>query len=942
MAERPVMLLFDGNALVHRAYHAIPPLSTTSGEPTNATYGFTSTLLKVLDEFKPRYAQVTWDIGRTFRHDQFAEYKGTRPALVDDLRLQLERVRDVVAAFGLPNRYLEGYEADDLLATLSHHGVQAGLDVVIVTGDTDTLQLIGPHVKVLLSGHKFTDTKLYDETAVRERYGLEPAQMIDYKSLKGDPSDNIPGVPGVGEVTATRLLKEFASVEAVYEHLDQVDPKLRSKLQTAQDDVRRAKGLVKLVDDLPIELELDHSRVGAYNRDAVVSLFRKLNFLRLLDRLPRSSEKAGAQLSLFTEQEAAAEGTPPAGRSVMRPETRPSVSWEVKPTTAPTGEYHLARTEAELRDLAQQVRTSGTCAIDVETTSLRPVEAALVGIALSPRMGEGHYIPIGHAPEAAGGSQVGLDALRLYLGPTLSDPRIAKVAHNANFDLIVLHQHGIEVRGMAFDTMIAAYLLDPTGRNLGLKGLALQELGVEMTPIEDLIGKGKNQVSMDLISAERVAPYACADADMTLQLAARFKPLLQEKQVWKLFAEVEMPLIPVLEDMECTGVALDVPFLGNMARELTARLQELEQQIQQMVGYTFNLNSSQQLSEALFTKLGLPTQGVPRGASGRYSTAAEVLESLKGKHPVMDLLLEHRQLSKIQSTYVDALPQLVNPQTGRVHTSWNQTGTVTGRISSSDPNLQNIPIRTDLGRRVRRAFVARPGWQLLAGDYSQVELRILAHLSGDNSLLTAFEHGEDIHASTASKILGVPLERVTPDMRRLAKSINFGLIYGMSDWGLAARTELSQQEAQEFIGKYFAQYPHVRGYLDGVKQQAADTGHVETLLGRRRYFPELQPGSKAPPNLKAAAQRMAINHPIQGTAADIIKIAMIRLHDELQKRALASKMILQVHDELVLEVPDQELDVVAPLTRSIMENAYKLAAALKVDIKTGRHWGEME
>ncbi len=928
MAERPLLLLFDGNALVHRAYHAIPALSTTSGEPTNATYGFTTTLLKVLDDFKPRHAQVTFDIGRTFRHDQFAEYKGTRAALTDDLRVQLERVRDVVAAFGLPSRYLEGYEADDVLATLSHKAVEAGLDVVIVTGDTDTLQLIGPHVKVLLSGHKFTDTKLYDETAVRERYGLEPMQMVDYKSLKGDPSDNIPGVPGVGEVTAARLLKQFPSIEEMYQHMDSIDPKLRSKLQAAEAEVRRAKGLIKLVDNLPLGLDLDHSRVGTYSRDAVVSLFRELNFLRLMQKLPRQAEAASGQLSLFGGEGSTAEGS--------------ALSPAAKPASIPTGSYRLVKTEAELRNLVEQIRASGTCAIDVETTSLRPVEAELVGIALSPRTGEGCYVPIGHAPEATPGPQIPLDIVRAHLGPVLNDAGVVKAAHNANFDLIVLHQHNIEVQGMSFDTLIAAYLLDPTGRNLGLKGLALQELGVEMTPIEDLIGKGKNQATMDLVNAERVAPYACADADMTLRLVARFKPLLQERRVWKLFTEVEMPLVPVLVDMECTGVALDVQFLGQMSRELSARLHELEQRIQQMVGYAFNLNSSQQLSEALFTKLGLPTQGVPRGTSGRHSTAAEVLESLKGKHPVMDLLLEHRQLSKIQSTYVDALPQLVNPQTGRLHTSWNQTGTVTGRISSSDPNLQNIPIRTDLGRRVRRAFVARPGCLLLAADYSQVELRILAHLSGDESLLSAFQQGEDIHASTASKILGVPLEQVTPDMRRLAKSINFGLIYGMSDWGLASRTELTQKEAQEFISKYFAQYPRVRGYLDGIKQQAAELGYVETLLGRKRYFPELQPGSKAAPNLKAAAQRMAINHPIQGSAADIIKIAMLRLHDELQKRKLASKMILQVHDELVLEVPDQEIDAVATLVRSIMEDAYKLDAALKVDIKTGRHWGEME
>ena len=633
---------------------------------------------------------------------------------------------------------------------------------------------------------------------------------------------------------------------------------------------------------------------------------------------PKTTEPPTAQLPLFAAQAGEAGGKPVLGK------------------------YHLINTEAALRDLVARIRAAGACAVDVEATSLHPVEAELVGIALSCQEGEGNYIPIGHVTEAASGSQLPLGLVRGQLGPVLADANIAKYAHNANYDLIVLNQHDLIVRGLVFDTMIAAYLLDPSGRNLGLKGLAWQELGVEMTSIEELIGKGKDQLTIDRVAVERVFPYAAADADMTFRLVARQEAHLREKQLWRLFTEIEMPLVPVLMDMECTGVALDVELLKQMSRELYLRLDALERQVQQQVGYPFNLNSAQQLSDALFVKLALPTEGIPRGTSGRFSTAAEVLEGLKGAHPVIDLLLEHRQLSKIKSTYVDALPLMVNPHTGRLHTSWNQTGTVTGRISSSEPNLQNIPIRSDIGRRVRQAFIARPGWMLLGADYSQVELRILAHTSGDENLLAAFHRGEDIHASTAASILGVPLSQVTPDMRRLAKTINFGLIYGMSDWGLAARTELSQEEASQFISKYFAQYPRVRQYLARIKQQAAEQGYVETLLGRKRYFPELQSGSKVHGSLKAAAQRMAINHPIQGTAADIIKIAMIRLHDELQRHGLSSKMILQVHDELVLEVPDTEVDRVGKLVKSVMESAYQLDAPLKADIKIGRHWGEME
>jgi DNA polymerase-1 len=570
------------------------------------------------------------------------------------------------------------------------------------------------------------------------------------------------------------------------------------------------------------------------------------------------------------------------------------------------------------------------------------VQADLVGISLSWQEGQACYIPVGHIPAAASQPQLSLDVLREVLGPLLADPEVDKTAHNANYDLIVLHQHGLPVHGLRFDTMIAAYLLDPAGRNLGLKGLAWQELGVEMTPIDQLIGSGRGQLTMDQVSVERVLPYAAADADMTLRLVTRQEPQLKEKGLWELFSDVEMPLVPVLIDMERSGVALDVDFLQQLGHELQERLGELETQIHDEVGYAFNLNSSQQLSEALFVKLALPTNGVSRGKSGRYSTSASVLEQLKGRHPVVDMILEHRQLAKLRSTYVEALPSLVNPDTGRVHTSWNQTGTVTGRVSSSDPNLQNIPIRTEEGRRVRRAFVARPGWMLLGADYSQVELRILAHMSGDKDLMDAFRRGEDIHAHTASAILGVPLDEVTPDMRRVAKTINFGLIYGMSGWGLASRMGITQEEANDFITKYFAQFPSVRGYLAQTKKQAQEQGYVETLLGRKRSFPELRSGSRAHAGLKAAALRMAINHPIQGTAADIIKIAMIRLHHKLGQRRLRGRMILQVHDELVLEVPDDELETVTELVCAEMENAYSLDVALKVDVKMGRNWKEME
>ena len=917
MPGRPVIMLVDGNAVVHRAYHAIPPLTSPTGEPTNATFGFVSTLLKVLEDHHPTYAAVAFDIGRTFRHELYTDYKGTRPPLPDDLRVQLDRVRDVVTKLGLPAVSMENYEADDVLATLSRKSVSQGLDVVIVTGDTDTLQLIGPHVRVLLSGRKFTDVKMYDEQAIRERYGLEPQQLVDFKTLKGDVTDNVPGVPGVGEVTATKLVQQFGGVDGLYARLDEVDLKLRGKLTDNRADVERGKVLIKLVDNLPLELELEKARPNAFSRNDVAATFRELGFHTLLQRLPRAPGTSSAQLPLF----AAGQGE------------------QVK--SASLGAYHLIDDDKELTRLVDRIRARGSCAVDVEATSVRPVEARLVGVSLAFEPGEAYYIPTGHSAEAAK-KQLDLDTIRRILGPLLLDASVVKYAHNANYDLIVLNQHGMPTKGLQFDTMIAAFLLDPAGRNLGLKGLAWQELGAEMTPIDELIGSGRQQLTIDLVSVDRVYPYAAADADMTLRLVGKQEPQLKAKGLWNLFADIEMPLVPVLMDMECTGVALDGELLGRMAQELRQRLVELEQEIQRQVGYNFNINSSQQLSDALFKRLELPVAGLQKGASGRYSTAADVLDGLRGKHPVVDLLLEQRQLAKLKSTYVDALPQLVNPKTGRVHTSWNQTGAVTGRLSSSDPNLQNIPIRTEEGRRVRQAFVAPVGTRLVGADFSQVELRILAHVSGDENLLTAFRNGEDIHASTAARILSVALSDVTPDMRRLAKAINFGLVYGMSEWGLAARTELTQEQAGEFISKYFGQYPQVRLYLERIKRQAAEQGYVETLLGRKRYFPELQTNSKVPGQVKSAAQRMAINHPIQGTAADIIKIAMIHLDDELCKRGLKSKMILQVHDELVLEVPEDELDQVCPLVESVMEGAYPLDAPLRVDLKTGRHWGEME
>ena len=937
MANKKLVLI-DGHALAYRAYHALRPdsFSTRQGELTNAVYGFTSMLLAVLRDEQPDYIAVTFDVGRTFRHEEYPPYKAHREAMPEELATQLQRINQVIEAFNIPVFTAEGYEADDVLGTLARQAAQQGVETLIVTGDTDTFQLIDDNTRVLTSRRRYSDTVIYDEAGIQERYGLKPRQIIDYKGLVGDSSDNIPGVRGVGKKTATRLLLEYGSIEAIYEHLDEVkSPRFRKALEEGRGDAFLSKHLATIVTDMPLELDLEACRVAEYDYDRVTALFRELEFRSLLERLSQPSQPEGPQqLALFEEVEAAA----PAALTAV-PTAQPVLSG----VEGAAAGYRTVDSQKALEELVEELSRSPAFALDTETTSTDAMAADLVGIAvaLMKKGGEGqaHYIPVKHALGA--GSQLPPGHVLDKLRPLLEDARVAKYAHNAKYDLTVLARHGIELGGLAFDTMIAEWLIDPASRNLGLKNLAWARLGVEMTPITFLIGKGKNQITIDRVPIEQVTQYAGADVDMTCRLVSLLESELREKELWPLFAEVEMPLVPVLVEMEMKGVALDLPFLQNMSSLLQERLATLEQEIQDQVGYPFNINSTQQLSDALFVKLCLPTKGVKKTTSGHYSTAASVLEGLKDQHPVIGLILEQRELAKLKSTYVDALPQLVNPHTGRVHTSYNQTGTVTGRISSSDPNLQNIPIRTEVGRQVRRAFVAEEGSVLLAADYSQVELRIMAHISQDPTLLGAFRRGEDIHTSTAAAIMGVPAQAVTPEMRRLAKSVNFGLSYGQGSHGLAQQTGLSHEEADRFIKTYFARYPQVKEYIERTKRQANEQGYVETLLGRRRYFPELQ-RDQVRGHIVAAAHRMAINAPIQGTAADILKIAMLRLYQALHERNLKSRMTLQVHDELVLEVPEDEVDTVAPLVRKIMEGAFRLDASLKVDVKVGVNWLEME
>ncbi len=922
---RPKLVLIDGHSLAYRAFFALPPdLKTRSGELTNAVYGFASMLLAVWRDEQPDYIAVAFDVGKTFRDDLYADYKATRAKMPDELGPQLDRIQQVIQAFNLPVVTAEGFEADDILGTLSTRAAREGIETLIVTGDTDAFQLIGPNVRVLTSQRKWSETKVYDEAAVKERYGLEPRQLIDYKALVGDTSDNVPGVKGVGEKTATQLLQRFGSVEGIYEHLDEITAKrARTALEQGRESAQLSKQLVTIKTDVALKVKWEDCRTAVFDRDKVIRLFREIEFRSLMDRLPGGPARPEAvqQMSLFGETRAAdVPGRKPAVRAA-EPVTRTRV---------------VADAES-LQRLTMELSQAPVISFDTETTSTDPMRAGLVGVALAVREGEGWYVPVGHT-EAG---QLPLDQVMAAIRPALENEHVPKVGHNAKYDMVVLARHGVTVRGLNFDTMIAEWLIDPGSRNLGLKNLAWSRLGVEMTQIQDLIGTGKKQITMDQVPVAQVAAYAAADADIPLRLRARQEPELREKNLWKLFAQVEMPLVPVLRDMEMAGVLIDVPYLREMSSVLAGRLGELEHEIYKLVGREFNINSTQQLAEVLFSKLGLKAPGGRKTATGKESTAVDVLESMRGQHPVIELILEQRQLAKLKGTYIDALPELVNPQTGRVHTSFNQTGAVTGRLSSSEPNLQNIPIRTDLGRQVRRAFIASPGCVLMSADYSQVELRILAHLCGDPGLRQAFARGEDIHATTAAAIFGVPLDQVTSDQRRIAKAVNFGLAYGQGAFGLAQTTGLSNAEAQKFIDTYFARFARVKQYVEETKRKAEKNGYVETVMSRRRYFPILQSKEKDPRTqiARRAAERECINMPVQGSAADIMKVAMLRVAN-LKSQIPNLKMTLQVHDELVFEVPEREAQQAAQLVREAMEGAFPMTVPLKAEVKTGKNWDE--
>jgi DNA polymerase-1 len=883
------LFLIDGNAYIHRAFHALPPFTTSQGEMVNAVYGFIRMLLKLLKKESPDYLAVCFDYpAATFRHKMYKDYKATRKETPDELKSQFPLAHEVVKAMNLKLVEKEGYEADDLIATLTHKARQEDLETVIVTGDKDAFQLVTRSVTILNESKNI----LYNEEKVENKLGVLPDQVVDFMALVGDQSDNVPGVKGIGPKTASQLIRQFGTIENIYQHLGELKGQVQTKLKDGEREAFFSKKLVTLERDVPLECAISHCKIKPFKRDELLKLLHRLEFRSLVAELVTPEEEETVKYSTVFSREA-------------------------------------------LEKLLADLRKAPLVSVDFETTGKDPMAVSLVGIALALEPFSAYYIPLTHSylgvPE-----QLDKDYVLGKLKPILENGKIRKYGQNIKYEIIILRREGIDLKGIYLDTMVASYLLNPAKFNHNLGDIAIEYLGRKMTPISDLIGQGAKEITMDKVEIDKVAPYACADADIVLRLAEFMLPKLKEKGLEELFHKVEMPLVSVLAQMEMEGVLIDKEYLASLSGDFAAELDELGKKIYSLAGEEFNINSPKQLSYILFEKLKLPV--IEKTKTG-YSTREEVLKKLALDHKLPELLIKYRELAKLKSTYIDALPLLVNPQTGRIHTSFNQTVTATGRLSSSEPNLQNIPVRTELGRKIRKAFIPKKeGRVLLSADYSQIDLRVLAHVSGDKSLRDAFSKDEDIHARTACEIFGVAKKEVTSEFRRIAKTVNFGLSYGMSSFGLAQDLGISIQEAQEYITKYFQRYKGVKEYIDKTIKATKEKGYVTTLLNRRRYIPEINSSDY---QVASFARRAAINTPIQGTSADIIKVAMLRISQKLKEESFRSKMIVQIHDELLFEVPEDELKEVSAVTKEIMESAIKLEVPIKVDLKTGKNWAQL-
>jgi len=907
MAEKKKIYLVDGHSYAYRAFHAIRRLTDSSGLALNAVYGFMRMLLKLIRDERPDYIAVAFDTpGKTFRHKMYEPYKANRAEQPEEMRHQIPLIKEVVEALNIPIFELEDYEADDVLATLATEAESAGIQAVIVSGDKDMMQLVSDNIK-MLNPHK--ENALIDADAVKSYFGVGPERVRDLMAMAGDTSDNVPGIPGVGPKTAAALLCEYGTLEAVFEHVDEIKgQKRRENLVANRDLALLSRDLVTLRRDAPVKLELELCKSTGYDEAALVELVKRFEFHSLLSELVEAEERADA-------------------------------------------EYKIINDRRDLEKLAPRLKKRGHFSIDFETTSADPMVAELVGISITTEPGTGCYIPVGHDTAAlvvdeeeqtdgelfAGRSVAQLDAdvaLDL-LKPLLEDESIRKTGQNIKYEMVILARNGIDLNGADFDTMVASYLLNPSKMRHNLDHLALEFLNYRKIPIERLIGKGAKQITMNKVNVREAADYACEDADITLRLRNKLQPMLKEKQLLELFERVEIPLVKILAKMELEGVCVDKDVFGELSKTLAGQLDGLEAEIHRLAGREFNINSTQQLGKILFEEMKLPAA---KKTKTGYSTDVAVLEKLAIEHELPAKMLEYRTLSKLKSTYVDALPGLLNPATGKIHTSFNQTVTATGRLSSSKPNLQNIPIRSEIGRRIREAFVPSDAHKvLLSADYSQIELRVLAHLSGDEELCDAFRDGVDIHSRTSSRIFGVPVDEVTPDMRRKAKVANYGIIYGISASKLAADIGIKRESAEEFIQSYFEVVPGVKLYIKSIVEEARRNGYVTTIMNRRRYIPDIDS-----PNfgVRRFAERTAINTPIQGSAADLIKMAMIQIDERIARLDLRSVMILQVHDELVFETPRDEVEQMESLVKEIMETAYPLNVPIVADVRTGRNWLE--
>ena len=902
------LILIDGSSFLFRAYHAVPPLSNPKGEPTNAIYGVSNMLRKLINDYPTEYFTVVFDApGKTFRNEIYDQYKAHRPPMPDDLRVQIEPLHQLIKAMGLPLIMESGVEADDVLGALAQHAAQQGFKVIISTGDKDMAQLV---TEQIILENTMSNTRM-DRQGVIDKFGVAPEQIIDYLALMGDTSDNIPGVPKVGPKTAAKWLEQYQTLENLVANADKITGKIGENLRASLDQLPLAKQLTTIKTDLNLPYGMADLKKQTIDTEALKEILIQLGFSSWVKTLDNQSSPATQDAS-----------------SATAPAT------EAKPTIIP-GTYETILTQEHFEKWLAELNNAELFAFDTETTSLDYCKAEIVGISFAVVAGKAAYLPLAHQyPDAP--LQLDRTKILAQLKPLLENPNKAKLGQNLKYDAHVLANHGICLQGIAHDSMLESYVLNSTATRHNMDDLAKEYLGVTTIHYEDITGKGVKQISFQEVPIEQAAPYAAEDADITLQLHQTLITKLQEQpSLLSLYQDIEMPLLSVLSRIESNGVLIDTGMLSQQSLELASQIVSLEQAAHESAGHAFNLGSPKQLQTILYDQLKLPIR--KKTPKGQPSTEESVLQELALEYPLPKLILDYRSLSKLKSTYTDKLPLQVNDKTGRVHTSYHQAVAATGRLSSSDPNLQNIPIRSEEGRKIRQAFIAPAGYKILAADYSQIELRIMAHLSGDAGLLKAFSAGEDIHKATAAEVFGVALEDVTTDLRRSAKAINFGLIYGMSAFGLAQQLGIDNSRAKSYIDLYFARYPGVKNYMDNIRAQAHEQGYVETLLGRRLYLPEIKSKNAA---RRQYAERTAINAPMQGTAADIIKLAMISTDQWLFKDKPDAKMIMQVHDELVFEVAEDQLENCSNAIRKLMCSAIELNVPLLVDIGIGNNWDE--